>query len=75
MEIIEEKTMNGWKEEPSDKNYNRYIQASITGIDQSVIRKIIHFQDEGIYLIYLEETIEESLMKWKMRMLSKQKNS
>lgn len=50
-----------------DKDYNRYIQKSLIGIDETNIRKILHFQEEDLYIIYTNETLREALLRWEMK--------
>lgn len=75
MEIIEETSIVNYIEHTEDKEYNRYIQSSLTGIDETIIRKIIYFKEESLYLIYTNESFKEAYYKWQMRMLSNQKSS
>lgn len=60
-------------EQDDDKDYNKYIRKSLVGIDEAIIRKILHFQEEDLYIIYTKETFREALLKWEMR--NKQKDS
>lgn len=61
-----------YQETEEDKEYNRYIQKTLTGIDSTIIRKVIHFTQEDVYLIYTKETFREALLRWEMK--HKQKN-
>lgn len=69
MEYKEEtfESINDWVELEEDKEYNRYVSKSLTGIDTSIIRKILYFKNEGIYIIYTKETIMEAIYKWQMK--------
>lgn len=60
-------------EQDDDKDYNKYIRKSLVGIDETIIRKILHFQEEDLYIIYTKETFREALLRWEMR--NKQKDS
>lgn len=64
--------ITSYVEMDEDKDYNRYIQKSLIGIDETVIRKILHFQEEDLYIIYTNETLREALLRWEMK--NKQRN-
>lgn len=66
MEIKEIETIQNWKELEEDKEYNRYVMKSTTGIDTTTIRKILYFKQEDIYIIYINETLREALLRWQM---------
>lgn len=65
--IITKKTIVSYKEDLQDKDYNRYIINSISGIDMSDVRKIIHFTNENMYIVYTNETLTEAIHKWIMQ--------
>ena len=62
--IITKKTIVSYKEDLQDKDYNRYIVNSISGIDMSDVRKIIHFTNENMFIVYTNETLNEAIHKW-----------
>ena len=66
-------SLQEWEELEEDKNYNRYVGRSLTGIDSTIIRKIVYLETEGVYIIYTKETIEEAIQRWQA-MTSKQEN-
>lgn len=65
--IITKKTIVSYKEDLQDKDYNRYIVNSLSGIDMSDVRKIIHFTNENMYIVYTNETLTEAIHKWIMQ--------
>lgn len=65
--IITKKTIVSYKEDLQDKDYNRYIVNSISGIDMSDVRKIIHFTNENMFIVYTNETLNEAIHKWLMK--------
>ena len=67
MEIIEETSIINYIEHTEDKEYNKYVQPSLKNIDETIVRKIIYFKEESIYLIYTNETFMEAYYKWQMK--------
>ena len=65
--IITKKTIVSYKEDLQDKDYNRYIVNSLSGIDMSDVRKIIHFTNENMFIVYTNETLNEAIHKWIMQ--------
>lgn len=65
--VITKKTIVSYKEDLQDKDYNRYIVNSLSGIDMSDVRKIIHFTNENMYIVYTNETLTEAIHKWIMQ--------
>lgn len=65
--VITKKTIVSYKEDLQDKDYNRYIVNSISGIDMSDVRKIIHFTNENMFIVYTNETLNEAIHKWIMQ--------
>lgn len=65
--VITKKTIVSYKEDLQDKDYNRYIVNSISGIDMSDVRKIIHFTNENMFIVYTNETLNEAIHKWLMK--------
>lgn len=65
--VITKKTIVSYKEDLQDKDYNRYIVNSLSGIDMSDVRKIIHFTNENMFIVYTNETLNEAIHKWLMK--------
>lgn len=65
--IITKKTIVSYEEDLQDKDYNRYIVNSLSGIEMSDVRKIIHFTNENMYIVYTNETLTEAIHKWIMQ--------
>lgn len=65
--VITKKTIVSYKEDLQDKDYNRYIVNSLSGIEMSDVRKIIHFTNENMYIVYTNETLTEAIHKWIMQ--------
>lgn len=66
-DIINQETIVSYKEDLQDKDYNRYIVNSLSGIEMSDVRKIIHFTNENMYIVYTNETLTEAIHKWIMQ--------
>lgn len=62
-----------YQERDDDKDYNRYIQKTLVGIDETIIKKVLHFTNEDLYLIYTTETFREAMLRWQMK--NKQRNT
>lgn len=62
--IKEEISIIDYIEDAEDKNYNRYISNSISGLNWESIRKVVHFEKENMYIVYTNNTLTESIVKW-----------
>ena len=69
--IITLQSLNNWNEQEEDKEYNRYVVATLKGIEPTTIRKILYFEEENIYIVYINETIREAVLKLQMRLQRK----
>lgn len=62
--IKEEKTIIEYEEQQDDRNYNRYVTNSISGLNWDTVRKVVHFKKEDMYIVYTNNTLTESIVKW-----------
>ena len=62
--IKEEKTIIEYEEQQDDRNYNRYVTNSISGLNWDTVRKVVHFTKEDMYIVYTNNTLTESIVKW-----------